>query len=428
MKPGRNFLIPLLLAILEATSAGADADLARSYLSGRENQSRKAPPSPGLLRSYEAGDNAALPPDLADVAFVYDNALVLLACIQDKSPESRARAGNIAAAFVHAMTHDRYFQDGRLRNAYSAECLIDPQTGKTRLPGWWADGEARWREDRYQAGTHTGNMAWVVIALSQYHRRFGGRQYKEAAVRLGNWIHAHTNDNGDGYRGGFEGWEPDPERLPWKSTEHNIDVHAAFTWLHRITGDNAWKQRAASARRFVNAMWSGDHFLIGTKPDGRTPETGNPPLDAQAWAVLVFGGHGKALAWAERNCLVRRNGQLGFDFNTYRNGIWHEGTAHMALAYRAVRACDKAAPLLDTLRAAQSCGPLGVGKGIAAAAPDHIVDTGLGWRYFPLPHIGATAWYVLAEMGINPFLGSRLPCPPADAPVTSARRIDPCTP
>jgi hypothetical protein len=31
--------------------------------------------------------------------------------------------------------------------------------------------------------------------------------------------------------GGFFGHEPTPDRMTWKSTEHNLDVYAADSWL-----------------------------------------------------------------------------------------------------------------------------------------------------------------------------------------------------
>ena len=31
------------------------------------------------------------------------------------------------------------------------------------------------------------------------------------------------------------------------------------------------------------------------------------------------------------------------------------------------------------------------------------IDTGFGFGYFPAQHVGATAWYVMAVEGANPF-------------------------
>ncbi len=406
-------LIVLLVMTFQVSAAMADTTLAFTHLDARMDHYERNPTSPRLIESYAITDGNPPCQRLVDIAFVYDNALVLLAYLHHQAPGSRRRARVLADAFVYAMNHDRYYHDGRLRNAYSAKQLISPKTGKADLPGWWETGTNRWREDGFQVGSHTGNMAWVVIALSQYYRKYGGEQYKQAAIRLGTWIDSHTNDDGRGYRGGFEGWEPNPEVISWKSTEHNIDIYVAFSWLYRISADDTWKVRAAFAKGFVASMWSKDHFLIGTQVNGTHPETGNPPLDIQAWSILAFGDDRNALEWTERICHVKQSdGAEGFDFNTNKDGIWYEGTAHMVLAYRAVHACDKAALYLDTLRKTQLFAPGGNGKGIVAASWGTRVDTGLGWNYFPCLHIGATAWYIFAETGINPYLGTSLPCSP----------------
>ena len=82
---------------------------------------------PRLLVSYEL-----LPTDepvLKNTAFTYDNALALLAFLSDPTQDNVNNAQLIGDALVYAANNDRFFTDGRLRNAY--------QGGDLKLfPGW----------------------------------------------------------------------------------------------------------------------------------------------------------------------------------------------------------------------------------------------------------------------------------------------------
>lgn len=355
-----------------------------------------------FLASYTTLSSEKTDRALEDVAFIYDNALVMLCYIYQNTADGRRRAGILANSFIYAMSHDRYYTDGRLRNAYSARQLINKETGKAILPGFWNKDTRQWQEDKDQVSAHTGNMAWVVIALSQYFNAYGGESYKAAAVALGNWIYNHTFAADGGYTGGYAGWEPNAEKLRWKSTEHNLDVYVAFQWLHQITGDSVWQQRAMHARSFVESMWAGDHFWIGTKPESGDIDKDHPALDIQAWAVLLFDGYRPALRWAEQYCYVEADGFKGFDYNTDKDGIWFEGTAQMSLAYLAAGEKDKADGFLKELKRARVSARNHNGNGMVAASRDH-VSTGLGPYYFNRLHIGATAWYIFADLGHNPF-------------------------
>ncbi len=396
----------LYIGLVAVYPATADTRLAYQHLDEVMDRYYRGEVPRRLLASYAKTNAGELDPAISDAAFIYDNALVLLAYLHRNQAGDRARARTIAEAFVFAATHDRTYTDGRLRNAYSAKQLLNPANGKAALPGFWNHKADQWQEDRFQVSIHTGNLAWVIMALAQYYHAHGGESYRSTAIALGRWIENNTKDEAGGYRGGFEGWEPTPQTISWKSTEHNLDLTAAFTLLQRITADNTWKQRADHAGRFVASMWAGDHLWIGTNPDGQTAQTADPPLDIQAWAVLALGQYPQALSWALKSCIVQQDGFSGFDFNTDKDGIWFEGTAHMTLAFRAIHDDRKAGFYLDELRRAQSTGRGGNGKGLPAAARDSRVTTGLGWNYYAHPHIGATAWYIFAEEGFNPFYGT----------------------
>jgi len=66
--------------------------------------------------------------------------------------------------------------------------------------------------------------------------------------------------------------------------------------------------------------------------------------------------------------------------------------------------------ILDQIKRAQ--GGLGSGQlmgGVAmpersgVVAASSLIDSGFGFGYFQVQHVGATSWYVMAEKQVNPF-------------------------
>jgi hypothetical protein len=98
----------------------------------------------------------------------------------------------------------------------------------------------------------------------------------------------------------------------------------------------------------------------------------------------------------------------GLDFNDDRDGIWWEGTAQAALAYRAAGRAEEADRLLSAI--AGQFSP----SGFVWAASEVRLTTGLAlspastiddFYYYRLPHLAPTAWAALAATGWNPFTG-----------------------
>ena len=345
---------------------------------------------------------------MRDVAFTYDNAVAALAFIASGDQQ---RAKQVVDALIYAQNHDRFYKDGRIRNSYRAGKLASPDN-RVPLPGWYDAKEGRWVEDEFQVSTHTGNVAWAMLALLGYYETYGGAAYLAAAEKMGEWVEGNCRDSRGvgGYIGGFSGWETKPKLLRYKATEHNLDLYAVFWRLSSITGNQAWKERAMAAKTFVLSMWDEGEgkFWTGTTPDGVTVNRDTIPLDVQAWAPLVLREDGKpywrSLSYSEKQHRVGG----GFDFNEDRDRIWYEGTAQMAVAYQYTGQLDKSKTLISTLKAAQD-----TSGGIPAVNRDGLttgfsLPTGEPWFYFRRLHVGATAWMVLAERGINPFwLGSK---------------------
>lgn len=372
---------------------------------------------------------------LFTTAFTYDNALAVLALLALGDQDSRARAVRLGDALRYAQLHDPEHGDGRLRQAYD----VGPYTfydGTVQPHGFvLPDGTANIGARFGFVGTAVGDMAWAGLALMALAERLGESRFLTSAVTIGEWI--ERNARGDGPLGGYRfGVDGRGNALPQQSTEHNIDLVALFGKLARYTRDPAWAARREHARAFVLRMWNpdGGFFHTGTN-DGVAVNRFPVPEDAQTWAHLAMGGRGEAVDWVAKNLAVTDHaGQPnstvpddqrydGVTFSTAslvaddsgpvrkpnRAGVWFEGTAHLALALRA-RDRRAASRLLasveqaqDRLGAGQSVGGVALPAGSGVVAASSPIDSGFGFGYFPHRHVGATAWYLLAATGANPF-------------------------
>jgi hypothetical protein len=382
---------------------------------------------------------------LFSTAFTYDNALAVLAYLARPGRDARARAVALGDALLYAQAHDPQYADGRLRQAYNVGPYIF-YDGSQQPDGFIrADGTVNVGTQFGFTGTAVGDMAWAGIALTALADRTGARRFLTGAVRIGEWVetNARTDEPLGGYKFGVDGAN---QKLPFSATEHNIDLTCLFGRLGRLTGNRDWVERRTRARAFVDRMWnaSGGFFYTGTN-DGTTINTSPVPEDTQTWSYLALGDRRRAgsLDWASTHLKVldtadRPNSTVpagqsyeGVTFSSAslvanedapiadfqpkpdRNGVWFEGTAHLALALCTRRAPGderRAGRLIASIERAQD--DLGPGQTIGSVAlPERSgvvsssspLDTGFGFGYYPYRHTGATAWYLLAAAHTNPL-------------------------
>ncbi len=358
-----------------------------------------------FVRSYEHGeDESRLPTGLASTAFVYDNALAAIALVACGNVTGAAMIGN---ALSLAVRNDRTFTDGRVRNAYRAGPVGE---GAPALPGWWDDKQNIWAEDAAQDGTSTGNVAWAALALLTLHQATKQESFLADAKRLIDWVIANAS-SGKGFRGGFHGYDPQQVTLTWISTEHNVDVYAAATWLFRLTSDPKYANAASQARQFLQRAFAVDHFLLGTKPDGSLADSRMLALDVQLWPWMAIPDAPAQWRSGLNFAATHLATEDGFDFNGDRDGLWVEGTAQASLAYRIAGDPRRSAQLLMTLEADRtSSGFLNATRGARVSTGLSIdpTRTDADFFYFRRPHLGATAWATLAATAWNPFTGTKV--------------------
>lgn len=435
----------VLIAAGPGTARAADRSAAASAPRRAQDflaAAMDAYPDHGTIRLAQSYTDQA---GLFSTAFTYDNALTILALLATGTEDGRSRATALGDALLFAQANDPAYDDGRLRQAYN----VGPYTfydGTLQPDGFVrADGKANIGRQFGFTGTAVGDMAWAAIALGALARRTGQRRFLAGAVRIGEWIErtGRTDEPLGGYKFGVDGAN---EKLPFTSTEHNTDLIGLFGQLARLTGDRVWRERRAVATAFVKKMWEPDagFFYTGTN-DGVTVNKSPIPEDTQTWTHLALNSpvYGRSLDWCATELAVldtpdRPNSTVpagqsyeGVTFSSAsllanedapiadgqpkpdRNGVWFEGTAHLALALRHRRASGdekRARRLIASIERAQDL--LGTGQtlgGAAVAARSGVVsassplDTGFGFGYYPYRHTGATAWYLMAAARFNPL-------------------------
>jgi len=352
---------------------------------------------PAFLPSYPTAQTSAL----KGTAFLYDNSLATIALVACGEREKASRIGD---AILVALNHDRYWHDGRLRNAYLAGPV---GAGEVKLPGWFDARLNRWSEDAYQVGSDNGNIAWTILALLSLDRPGHDRRYRDAAVRIGAWITRwHSSLGAGGFTGGTFDEEPVPKIQSWKSTEQNSDLAGAFTVLAEATGDKTWLQQAQSAKQFVHAMWDVNCkcFDAGTEEDGTTRNR-FVALDAQIFPLLALPGAAIHYAAAITTANTRLRDGPGFSYGEARGGMWTEGTEQAALFMELSARKTEARNLI---RVAQT---MRTPDGNYYAASTTQLPTGLkldtdpsqSRRYFRLAHLAPLSWAAIVERRYNPF-------------------------
>jgi hypothetical protein len=326
-------------------------------------------------------------------SFAYDDALVILAWLAGGAAADLQRATVLGDTLLYAQIHDP-IGDGRTRASYQPNPFITasgaPQIGSP--------------------AANTGNQAWVGMALARLYEVTGQSRFLQGALREANWIQNLTYDGvhtPHGYTGGRDGSNT---AYTFKATEHNIDTGAFFTMLGALTGDATWNNRAQVAFSFVAALRDSatGRLWTGTNPDGVTINKTPVPEDVQTWSYLATGIslYSPAVSWANTALAATDAGFTGVSYSTAdTTKVWFEGTAHLALALRARGSSGDSAryaDLLTNIESAQARAANTDGNGIVAASSDGL-QTGFGDTYYASLHTGATAFYLLAAKGYNPF-------------------------
>ncbi|MDP3790144.1 MAG: hypothetical protein Q8R48_07075, partial [Candidatus Omnitrophota bacterium] len=330
------------------------------------------------------------------MAKVYDSALSVTALLARGTPEDIERAKILSNAFVYCQQNDPTFSDGRIRDEYWSTSIaaIDSNNASVKEPG-----------------SGCGNLAWVIIALLQtYEYDKSNTQFLDTALELADFIQREYYDVYPGYKMGYIGWEPSQYKIATKSTENNAALYAAFYKLYKLTGDTNWRTRAESIYNYLEAKaWNSiDEFFWRGGWGNFYPDRANPTLDANTLSLLALGKiniYTEALTWIYNNTRTIKDSFTGFDFNTDKDGVWFEGTAQAALAYKVYGRDADSNNYLAQLHNAQSGAINNNGRGIVAASHDGVTTGFEDKLYYAALHIGATSWFLAIERETNLLWG-----------------------
>ncbi|MDR1882261.1 MAG: hypothetical protein LBR26_05710 [Prevotella sp.] len=391
---------------------------------------------PLLLRSHEPVAVDREEAFINNFAYIYDNAIAALVL---SYTGEHAKARQIADALVFAANNDRFYNTCMLRNAYANGHIqsfpgwLSP-LGKVfaKLPGFYDTASSMWWEDRYAVSMNTGNIGWSMLALMEVYRNAPQqREYLTTACGLGDYILDNffsPDEAGGGFTGGFEGWEPTPEKLTYKSTEHAIDLYVAYKQLAELTltlspaASARYQTASIHARNFLMSMYDPipGCFYTGTMNDGRTINKSMLPLDTNTWGILALSDDTdvadlwdseKVVSFIEQHFRVGD----GVDFNEDCDGIWYEGAGQYALVLDLLGKADDYAGILACMNnASDDDGSItaadrdGVTTGFDVTIATNETETGLKaipWLYNKRGALGATAWLAFAQLRINPYTG-----------------------
>jgi hypothetical protein len=357
-----------------------------------------------LVQSYRADLASQAERDVSiypNRSFLYDNALVIKALWATGDVAARATARQVADAIVATVRPDgSYYNQRNAGHALLHDGLPRPPYVQTRT---------------------LGDNAWFGLALLALHESTGEAGYLDRARAISDWAEADLKDDGawGGYRGGFgESGSP----FPWRATEHNVDLFALNQRLAdalSAAGDPeaaAYADRATYAGDFVMRMFDHDEgkFWTGTGV-GDTINTSSVPLDAQLWSAMALGvseqyaaavDWSRPVAWSEAHLRAVDGPYSGFNYSdrTTAHRVWFEGTAQAAVLYAVQGGGDQYAETMQEVEFARMFHPQGDELGLVAASSDDMIDAELGAVYDARLHAGATAWLVLAQQQVNPFV------------------------
>ncbi len=306
----------------------------------------------------------------------------------------------LALVRLHAHTGERRYLDGALAiGRWITTNAVSPYRHGGYHGGVQADGVTpqRW------ASTEHNIDAYALFRLLTWHT--GDRSWRRAAAVAGEFVRAMWNPTGGFFWTGTQGADPadDPDEI-----NRSVIPEDVQTWAWLSLRDR-WYARAIDWA--ATALATTDGGPASELPAGLTV------------SGVTFSDRSKVLTGPVP----------GSDRPNDRSAVWLEGNGHLAAALldrgrrhdrdRAVELLRQAVVAQDRLGGGQTVGPTGdpaggrlsnpgeggtwtgtplpARSGIVAATS--AFDTGFGFGYFQRQHVGATSWFVMAALGVNPY-------------------------
>jgi hypothetical protein len=334
------------------TAQPQSVELAHRWLREQQN------PKTGLLRSYDIpGDGSA---------WTYDQAVGTLALLA---------AGDTATA------------------TRCADAMLQLRDAKHQA---WADGHDSETKRVTSAPVAVGPNTWMGLAFLGLHRATSQTKYLAAAEQIGQFI-VRLQLAGGPHAGAIAGgYGEDGLPFPWISTEHNADAVAFLAALADASNKDEYREAAVRIADWLDQqMWDNQAGCYHVGADNNTGELSSFPerLDSQTWTFLaqvaaaettgwpteVLGRARNGLSWIDqyqRECTYHDKKVVGFPKVTHGDratpSFWSEGTAgYILAARRASHSNPQLNALVDSLRRLQRADgaiPYSVGISVLDAA------------------------------------------------------------
>ena len=281
--------------------------------------------------------------DAEESGYVYDNAMAALAILSNTGGSSNLRSKNVKK-ILEALSNQ--IADNTLQISAS----------------------------------RSKDLAAFAIALLKADKNEKSTSFVMTAQKVLDLIIEKRSSN----EGGFTSDDASESR----STADNLWLYSAFLMAEERTKNKSYQDAARSAEAYVQSMRSADgtYYLSGDiKNDTVSAEV-------QALAALIMndrtGIQKASAAAAQSGC---------FSPDDTVRGCSMEATELMGLAYHCLGLEDEAA------RALSAAGRVQLKNGSIPEASAQITD-GTGTHYTALPKTSVTAWFALAEAGVDPFI------------------------
>ncbi|MEM7532294.1 MAG: DUF4832 domain-containing protein [Chloroflexota bacterium] len=317
----------------------------------------------GAVISYRVPSDDAAYPFVFDRAWIYDNALAVIAWTLDNECAAAQTTLTTLASLVE--------NDGKLGFSVSTQ------------------------GDFVQGLYRSGAIAWVGYAFTLYQDQCQDSQFEATTRDMADWLLTQQDATGS-VQGG-----PD---ATWHSTEHNIDAYFFWRDLGLLTGHLPYTQAASQVKTsLLTNHWNEGYgcFQQGIGDAGKA-------LDAASWGAIFLHSIGEAqkaadcLTFLEANYPVTHTCTFehvdytvsgykpygdNIGGNTQVDLVWSEGSLGVAMAYQRVGDTAKRNAILanmDKMRDADD--------GIAYSCPPIPEKEWHDWE-----SVAGTAWLSMVE-------------------------------
>ncbi|MFS4416508.1 hypothetical protein [Maribacter sp. 2307ULW6-5] len=303
---------------------------------------------------------------------------------------------NFVSLYDNALAAIFFMEEGHRQRAERIFDFFDARMETELLAG--TGGFFQFRDVTGGQGSRRwpGDNAWLLLALNQYHYRYGTHKYKELRDQLELWI--RSLQEADGALVG--GYNEDGTVIP-KVTEGMITAFKA------VPGHDHFHRNLL--KYLKHHRWDEELKILLSWPEN--PSYAHA-LDVHTLGSLIFPGMAPTLLpEAQRfkttqTLLVNGTQIQGYCFDEDRDVIWLEGTAQMAVALNAHKDQSAKQRLVREVGASVMGSALHPGTQGVPYASNHGSNYGASplWDHAATaPALSATLWYIFAKEGINPF-------------------------